>query len=376
MLQHNNILGPYKGGLRYHSDVSMDEIKALSLLMTVKNAVVDIPFGGGKGGIRVDPKSLTEAELEELTREFTRQLAKHIGPQKDVPAPDVNTNSRIMSWIVDEYSKVTGKQSLGVVTGKPIDQGGSEGRTEATGYGGTYTLLTILHYLNKNPQGLTVAIQGFGNVGQFAAQSLQENGFTIVAVSDSRGGIYVPTGLPAIESIKNCKGKKGNISECYCIDNECGLENKEKVGGTDITSEELLTLPVDILVPAALENVINEQNAEKIKAKIILEMANGPTTNKAEEILNKKGVLIIPDVLANSGGVATSYYEWHQNMNNEHWPKKEVLAKLKGKMEKATSDVYLLHKKYNVSLRQAAYMTALQRIHNKLNKKEQAAKGS
>lgn len=364
-LQHDNTLGPYKGGLRYHPNVTLDEMQALSLLMTIKNAVIDIPFGGGKGGLKVDPKSLGEDELEDLTREFTRQLAKYIGPKKDVPAPDVNTNPKIMSWIMDEYSKVVGKNTLAVVTGKPIELGGSEGRTEATGYGGTYTLISVLRHLGKNPQDLTVAIQGFGNVGQYVAESLQKEGFKVVAISDSKGGIYISDGLPSIDIIAKCKAEKGYISGCYCIGSVCDIKNKKRVGGQDILPEEALTLPVDIIVPAALENVITKDNAKDIKASIVLEMANGPMTVEADEILKKKGVLIIPDILANSGGVATSYFEWYQNMHNKKWTKTEVLAKLKEKMEKAVDQVYKMHDEENVSLRQAAYISALRRIQAK-----------
>ncbi|HUD44771.1 MAG TPA: Glu/Leu/Phe/Val dehydrogenase [Patescibacteria group bacterium] len=374
-LQHDNTLGPYKGGLRYHPNVSLDEVKALSFLMTLKNAVVNIPFGGGKGGIEVDPKTLSETELEELTREFTRHLTPHIGPTIDVPAPDVNTNPKIMAWIVDEYSKnfklqnpkskIKDSQLKAVVTGKPLEIGGSLGRTEATGYGGTYTLLTILKHLGKKPSDFSVAVQGFGNVGQYAAELLQKEGFKVVALSDSKAGIYIPTDLPDINNIAKCKAKKGFLAGCYCIGDVCDIRNREKVGGQDITPNEILTLPVDIIVPAALENVINKDNVDKIKAKIILEMANGPTTGEADKILNQKNILVIPDILANSGGVATSYFEWYQNMHDEKWTKEEVLEKLKKKMEEATNEVYQLHEKYNVPLRLAAYMSALQRIHSK-----------
>ncbi len=370
-LQHDNTLGPYKGGLRFHPNVSLDEIKALSLLMTIKCALIDIPFGGGKGGIQIDPKSLSEIELEELTREFTRQLVKHIGPEKDIPAPDVNTNSKIMSWIVDEYKKQIKKtennkysdnQLHAVVTGKPIELGGSEGRTQATGYGGTYALLAVLKILNKKPQDLTVAVQGFGNVGKYVAESMQKAGFKVVAVSDSKIGIYIPTGLPDISKIAKYKEQRGFLAGCYCIGDVCDIRNKEKVGGKDIKPEDILTLNVDIIVPAALENVITKNNVNDIKAKIVLEMANGPITADADNILQKKGILVIPDILANSGGVAVSYFEWFQNMHNEKWTKKEVLNKLRTKMEKATIDVYKLHRKYQVPLRIAAYINALQRI--------------
>lgn len=364
-LQHDNTLGPYKGGLRYHQDVSLDEIQALSLLMTIKNAVIDIPFGGGKGGLKIDPKQLDAQELEELTREFTRQLAPHIGPEKDVPAPDVNTNPTVMSWIVDEYSKTVGEDSPAVVTGKKIEDGGSEGRTEATGYGGVYTLLSILKHLGEKPEDLTVAVQGFGNVGQHAIEELQRNGFKVVAVSDSKGGIYIPEGLPPVEQLAKCKQEKGYLAGCYCVGSVCDISNKDKVGGQDITPQEILTLPVDIIVPAALENVLTGDNAPDVKASIVLELANGPTTEEADEILKNKGVLVIPDILANAGGVTTSYFEWYQNMHNEKWPKEEVLNKLREKMSEAADRIYNLAKDKNVTLREAAYIRALKRIEEK-----------
>lgn len=368
-VQHDNTLGPYKGGLRYHQNVTLDEMKALSLLMTIKNAVIDVPFGGGKGGIKVDPKTLTEKELEELTSEFTRQLAPYIGPQKDVPAPDVNTNSKVMAWIEDEYSKVVGRPSPAVVTGKAVGKGGSEGRTEATGYGGVWALLSILKKLGKNPNDLTVAVQGFGNVGHYAADALVKNGFKVVAISDSKGGIYIKSGIPDVAILAKCKEEKGYVAGCYCVGSVCDISNKDKVNGRDLTPEEILTLPVDIIVPAALENVITEKNADKVKASIILEMANGPTTGVADKILNEKGTFVIPDILANSGGVAVSYFEWYQNLHNESWTKEEVLGKLKDKMEAAAEKVYNVHKKYNVTLREAAFITALQRIEKEALKK-------
>lgn len=361
-IQHNNTLGPYKGGLRYHPQVNMNEMKALSLLMTIKNAVIDVPFGGGKGGIAVDPKLLSEEELEELTREFARQLTPHIGPKTDVPAPDVNTNSKIMSWIEDEYSRAVAFPSPAVVTGKAVGKGGSEGRTEATGYGGVYALLTILKKIGKKAEDMTVAVQGFGNVGQYVAESLQKNGFKVVAISDSKGGIYIKDGVPDVSVLAKCKEEKGRLAGCYCVGSVCDIKNRDALNGEDITPEQTLTLPVDIIVPAALENVINKDNADQIQAGIILEMANGPTTGDADKILTEKGKIIIPDILANSGGVAVSYFEWYQNLHNEFWSKEEVLQKLQEKMEKAANNVYANHEKYNVSLRVAAFITALQRI--------------
>lgn len=370
-MQHNNLRGPYKGGIRYHQHVSSDEVKALSFWMTIKNAVVDVPFGGGKGGITVDPKKLSGEELERLTRLFTRRLLEVIGPTRDVPAPDVNTNPSIMSWIVDEFSKLSGRFVPAVVTGKPVSKGGSEGRTEATGLGGTYTLVKLLELFKKDPKDMTVAIQGFGNVGRFVAEFLQKEGFKIVAVSDSQGGIYIPEGVGDIDDIVRCKEESGRLAGCYCVGSVCDMKNKNRLNGKTITSAELLELPVDIIVPAALENVITEQNAKKIQASIILEMANGPTTQGADEILNKRKILVIPDVLANSGGVAVSYFEWYQNMHNEKWKKKVVLEKLKVKMETAAQNVYDTAQKRSLTLREGAYILALERLQQAWELKEE-----
>ncbi len=361
-VQHNNIRGPYKGGLRYHQNVDMDEVKALALWMTMKNAVIDVPFGGAKGGIQVDPKQLSEKELENLTKEFTKKLSPVIGPSLDIPAPDVNTNSKIMEWIVEEYSRIQGHEELAVVTGKPVGKGGSQGRTEATGLGGSYALQAILKKLNKKGNGMTVAVQGFGNVGIFIAKYLQQAGFKIVAVSDSKGGLYVPEGIEDIEVLEKCKKDSGYVAGCYCVGSVCDLSNREKMGGKEISSADLLELPVDIIVPSALENSITQENASNIKAKIILEMANGPTTLKADEILNEKGIVVIPDILANSGGVAVSYFEWYQNIHNESWTKEDVFRKLKEKMELAVEDIYTTSTEHGISLREAAYRVAIKRI--------------
>lgn len=352
--QHNNIRGPYKGGLRYHPKVSMDEVKALSFWMTVKNAVVDVPFGGAKGGIAVDPKKLSEKELEALTRLFIRRIADVIGPTIDVPAPDVNTNSKIMSWIADEYG------SLAVVTGKPVEQGGIEGRTEATGLGGFFVLEKLVKKLKlKRP--LTVAIQGFGNVGSHLAVLLHQNGYRVVGLSDSGGAIYDTSGKGFnIDRVLACKLERGLIANCYCVGTVCDLA-KKKADGL-ISNEKLMELPVDILIPAALEGVITEKNAGKIRAKLILEMANGPTTPAASKILSKRGITVIPDVLANAGGVAVSFFEWRQNMTGKNLSKDEVLERLKKKMEKAVDEVLSVSKEYHVGLRDAAYILALKRL--------------
>lgn len=374
-VQHNNILGPYKGGIRYHKKVSMDEVKALSLWMTIKNAVVDVPFGGGKGGIIVDPKLLDEDELHNLTREFVDRLFPIIGPYIDVPAPDVNTNPKIMGWFAEEFknqnSKINNKLSVNelkaVVTGKPLNLGGSEGRLEATGLGGLYTMLTFFKKMKINYKGMTVAIQGFGNVGLNIAEFLKKAGFTIVALSDSKGGIYIPAGITDLDIVKNCKLQKGVLAGCYCVGSVCDMKLKGNVKGKDLTADEILNLPVDIIIPAALENVLTKENAGKVKAKYILEMANGPTTIEADKILDEKGIVVIPDVLANSGGVAVSYFEWYQNIHNLKWSKDEVFKKLKDKMVKAAESVYETAKKYDVSYREAAYIVALKRIENKFS---------
>ncbi|HEX7042501.1 MAG TPA: Glu/Leu/Phe/Val dehydrogenase [Patescibacteria group bacterium] len=357
-VQHNDILGPYKGGLRYHPNVSMDEVRALAFWMSMKCAVVDIPFGGGKGGITVNPKELSENELKTLSKLFISRLASSIGPTVDVPAPDVNTNPKIMAWMAEEYSKIVGTPTPAVLTGKPLGKGGSQGRTEATGLGGSYVLLETLKKLKKNPKGMTVAVQGFGNVGYYIAYFLEKAGMKVVAVSDSKEGIYVKDGLNP-EMTLDCKMKKGYLSGCYCVGSVCDLKKGKK-----ITNDELLELDVDILVPAALENVITKKNAALIKAPIILEMANGPVTDEADAILGKKKTIVIPDILANSGGVATSYYEWYQNIHKEKWSKKEVFQKLKKQLERVTDEVLLTQKKYHTNLRDSAYILALKRIGN------------
>jgi len=347
-VQHNDILGPYKGGIRYHPNVSMDEVKALAFWMTLKCAVVDIPFGGGKGGITVNPRELSQKELKELSKLFANRIAPIIGPTRDVPAPDVNTTPEIMNWMMEEYSKIVGKPSPAVITGKPVAKGGSLGRTEATGFGGGYVLEHALKKLNLHKKGMTVAVQGFGNVGYHAALYLAKQGFTVVALSDSKQGIYDADGLDPKEVLEH-KQQNGSLQ---------GL-------GKMITNEELLELPVDILIPAALENVITKENAAKIKAKVILELANGPTTDDADIILYKKGIPVIPDILANSGGVCTSYFEWYQNMKKLRWTKQEVFDRLKKQMDRVTDETFAMQKKYQTTLRDSAYLLALKRLQTK-----------
>ncbi len=340
-VQHNNLRGPYKGGLRFHPQVDLDEAKALAFWMTMKNALVGVPFGGGKGGIEVNPKELSPGELERLTRNFARELAHVIGPDTDVPAPDVGSTAQMMHWIADEYSKHVGEHSPAVVTGKPVEHGGSEGRTEATGYGGGYVLEAMLSKLNKEKG--TVAIQGFGNVGVYFAHYVAARGFKIVALSDSKGGVYATEGID-VAAAEMYKKEKGTLAG---------------FAGKDITNDDILALPVDILVPAALENALTKDNAARVQASIVLELANGPTTIEADDILSAKGVRVIPDILANAGGVVVSYFEWEQNRANEKWEKDAVLSKLKTMMETAAEKVWQEAEGKKISLRDAAYSVAL-----------------
>jgi len=360
-IQHNNFLGPYKGGIRYFPEVNEDEIKTLAFLMTIKCALVNLPLGGAKGGIKVDPKNLSEKELENLSREYVRKIYDFIGPDKDIPAPDVNTNAKIMDWMADEYLKIYNSKDIklkATFTGKSIQNNGSEGREEATGKGGEIILERFVEKIGfKKP--LTVAIQGFGNVGYNLAKFLYQKGYRLVALSDSKGGIYSKEGFNP-EMVMECKKEKEMISGCYCVGSVCDIKL-----GRDISNEELLELNVDILVPAALENVITKENADRVRAKIILEMANNPLTEEADEILNKKEVIIIPDILVNSGGVTVSYFEMLQNLNNEKWSKEKVFEELEKYLSKAFDEVWEIKEKLNVDLRKASFIVALKRIYEK-----------
>ncbi len=363
-IQHNNFLGPYKGGIRYFPEVNEDEIKTLAFLMTIKCALAGLPLGGAKGGIKVDPKTLSEKELEELSREYVRKIYDFIGPDKDVPAPDVNTNSKIMDWMVDEYLKISksdDKKLKATFTGKSVENDGSEGREEATGKGGEIILERFIEKMNLQKP-LRVAIQGFGNVGYNLAKFLYQKGYKLVALSDSKGGIYSEEGFNP-ELVMECKKEKGMISGCYCIGSVCDINL-----GKDISNEELLELDVDILIPSALENVITKENANKVKAKIILEMANNPLTEEADKILDEKGVVIIPDILANSGGVIVSYFEMLQNLNDEKWSKEKVFEELEKYLSRAFDEVWEIKEKLNLSLRKASFIVALKRIYEKLKK--------
>jgi glutamate dehydrogenase/leucine dehydrogenase len=345
-VQHNSARGPYKGGIRYHPQVDINEVKALATWMSLKCAVASIPYGGAKGGVTCDPKKMSVQEKEAVSRAWARALVQHIGPWKDVPAPDVNTDGQTMAWILDEYEKITGNHAPALITGKPIEIGGSLGRDKATSQGGFFVLREAMReYKLKNLK--TIAIQGVGNVGGWLAEILQHQGFKIVALSDSQGGIYNPKGIDYHKATMH-KKKTGAL--------------KNFPGTKNITNEELLELPVDILAPSALENVITKQNAGRIKAKIVLEMANGPTIPDADPILNKKGIIVIPDILANSGGVSTSYFEWVQNLSGYYWDLEEVDAKLEHLMAKAFRDVHAKAKEYRISLRAGANVLALERI--------------
>ncbi len=354
--QHNNILGPYKGGIRFSPDVSEDEIKALAMLMTWKCSLVGLPFGGAKGGIKVDPFKLSPRELEELSRGYVREVFSWIGPDKDIPAPDINTNPQIMAWMTDEYSKKIGKFTPAAFTGKPLDLWGIKGRKEATGYGGVVILKELTKKIGLNPKKTTLAIQGFGNVGYYFADNAHKEGYKILAVSEQEGGAYVKNGLNPEKTLK-CKEEKGSITKCYCWKNICDLRF-----GKMVINEELLEMDVDILVPAAVEGIITKKNAPKIKAKYIIEMANGPITPEAEEILEKKGVKIIPDILANSGGVIASYFEWLQSRQKKKWEKEKVLKELSKILEKSFDKIWDLAKEKNISHRKAACILAVERI--------------
>ncbi len=354
-VHHNNARGPYKGGIRYHPNVTLEEVKALAMWMTWKCAVVGIPFGGAKGGVVCNPKQMSRREKEALTREYTRRMINFIGPLKDIPAPDVYTDSQVMAWIMDEYNKYTGNTTLGVVTGKPLAIGGSEGRHASTGKGLTVIVQEALKYLEMKPENTTAVIQGYGNLGHIAAEEMYKMGIKIIAVSDSKGGIYNPKGLNPLK-VESFKQKTGSV---------VGFPDAKK-----ITNEKLLQLKTDVLAPCALENVITSENASKIKAKIIAEGANGPTTPEAEKILLKKNVLIFPDILANAGGVVVSYFEWVQDMQGYFWELDEIHAKLDKIMTKAFWNVVDMAEKHKTDFRTAAYIFAIQKVAEAIEKRE------
>jgi len=346
-IQHNNARGPFKGGLRFHPCVDKDEVRALSALMTFKTALIDIPFGGGKGGIQVDPEELSTRELEQLTRTFVRAIKPIIGVHTDIPAPDVNTNAQIMAWFMDEYSETHG-YTPGIVTGKPLSLGGSQGREAATGYGVSIILREVAQHRGIDLQGATVVIQGFGNVGTWAAHHLQKLGCKIIAVSDRNGGIVTNEGLD-ITTLLEYKKESGTIH---------GFDNTEA-----IDNEAILCLPCDFLIPAALGGVIHKMNTNGLRCKVVVEAANGPTTPPADEILWHKNIPVIPDILANSGGVVASYYEWVQNLQQHYWDEELVNNKLETKLVSGFYEVAALaHSKEELSYRTAAFMIAIKRV--------------
>jgi glutamate dehydrogenase (NAD(P)+) len=346
-VQHNLGRGPAKGGIRYHQDVTLDEIKALAMWMTWKCAVVSIPFGGGKGGVIVDPKKLSLKEVEALTRRFTTEIEVLIGPERDIPAPDVNTNAQVMAWMMDTYSMHHGYTVPGVVTGKPISLGGSEGRNEATARGTVYCIIEAASHLGIDLDATRVVVQGFGNAGSIAARLIVAEGATVVAVSDSSGGIHKPDGLD-VDRVIAWKAEHGTV---------VGFP-----GALEVSNTEILELDCEIMIPAALENQITSRNATQIKAKILAEAANGPTTPDADAILYDRGVFLIPDILCNAGGVTVSYFEWVQDLNRDHWSEIEVNTKLKEIMVKAFNEVLNRSKREDVSMRLAAYLVAVQRV--------------
>ena len=346
-VQHNLGRGPAKGGIRYHQDVSLDEVKALAMWMTWKCAVVGIPYGGGKGGVIVDPKKLSLKELEALTRRYFTEISVLIGPERDIPAPDVNTTPQIMAWIMDTYSMHAGYTVPGVVTGKPISLGGSEGRNEATARGCVFTIVDAAPRLGIDLKKATVAVQGFGNAGSIAAQLMVAEGSTVIAVSDSTGGIHNQDGLD-LDKVIAWKKEHGTV---------VGFP-----GSMEISNAEVLEVECDVLIPAALENQITEQNAGKIKAKIVAEAANGPTTPGADAILYERGIFLIPDILCNAGGVTVSYFEWVQDLNRDHWSETVVNEKLKEIMDRAFCETLAMSEREKVNMRTAAYLLAVKRV--------------
>jgi glutamate dehydrogenase (NADP+) len=354
--RHNDTLGPTKGGIRYHPNVSLSEVKALAFWMTFKCAVAGLPYGGAKGGVIVNPKELSRLELERLTRGFVAQIADFIGPETDIPAPDVYTNAMIMGWMMDEYSKIHRRRTPAVITGKPIPLGGSLGRDDATGRGAYYCIKELERKRELEPRTIRVAIQGFGNAGQHLARLLHADGYRIVAVSDSRGGILKEAGFD-VPSLIHIKNESRQLKAVYCDGSVC-----QAVDADIISNEELLELDVDLLIPAALEDQITNLNASRIQARVIVEVANGPVTSDADRILAEKGILVVPDILANAGGVTVSYFEWAQNRAGYYWNVEEVHQRLKDIMRREFNTVYDLMESKRIDMRTAAYAVGLSRI--------------
>ncbi len=345
--QHCDVLGPYKGGLRFHPTVELNETKALSMWMTIKCAVVGVPYGGAKGGVECNPKELSQREMERVSRAFIKKIANFVGPEKDIPAPDVYTNPQVMAWMMDEFSKVRGYNNFGLVTGKPILVGGSKGRSEATGRGCVYVTREAVNELGWNMEDMRVVIQGFGNAGSIAAKLLHDMGATVIATNDSVSGVYSPDGIDPYE-LHSFKDETGSV--------------KGYPGSEQVTNDELLTLDCDILIPAAMENQITQANAEDIQAKIVAEAANGPTTPDADAILYNNGVVTLPDILANAGGVTVSYFEWVQNLQHFYWTEEEVNNRMEEMMVTAFKNCFRTRQGYGVHMRMAAYLLAIQRL--------------
>jgi glutamate dehydrogenase/leucine dehydrogenase len=361
-VQHNSARGPYKGGIRYHPQVNLEEVKILAALMSLKTAVIDIPFGGAKGAVMVNPKELSQSELKRLTEGFAKSIADAIGEQKDIPAPDVNTNPQIMRWFRHEYEKITGKKAPGVVTGKGTSDGGIKVRDEATGLGGAAVIQEIAKILDKNPKNITVAIQGFGNVGSHLAHHLYHMGFKIIAIANIDGGVMHEDGLDYHATYRAHKSGQKIKNLCFCDihgpSHDC----------CTVSAREVLETKADILVPAAIGEQITKENAHKIKAKIIVEMANHPVVEDAENILKQKGIIVVPDILANAGGVLASFYEWQENVQGVKMDYQTAQKKLTDKMKKATNKVLTVAKKEKIPMREAAYLIAVQKIVRALKK--------
>ncbi len=355
-VRYNDALGPTKGGVRYDRDVNADEVSTLAFWMTIKCSAVHLPFGGAKGGIAVDPKRLSRTELERLSRSYVAAMGSFIGPDRDIPAPDLYTNATVMGWMADEYQKIRGENTPAVVTGKPVAAGGSLGRDDATARGGYYILKELEKIRGCDPAETKVAVQGFGNAGYHIARLLHDDGYQIVAVSDSQGGIHRASGLDPT-SIHRVKEETRELRAVYCEGSVCRAQDHD-----DLTNEELLELDVDVLIPAARENQITESNASRIRASTIVELANGPTTRAADAILNDRGTLIIPDVLANAGGVTVSYFEWTQNRSGYYWTLDEVHERLRARLTTHFHEVRNRAERHDISLRQSAYAHAIRRI--------------
>jgi glutamate dehydrogenase/leucine dehydrogenase len=347
-VQHNNVLGPYKGGIRFHPQVSKDEVTALSIWMTWKSAILGLPYGGGKGGVVVDPKSLSQSELERLSRGYMRAIYDQVGPDKDIPAPDVNTTPQIMAWMMDEYSQIAGYNVPGCITGKPVELFGSLGRNTATAQGGVYILEEVIKKQNLKPHETNVIIQGFGNAGRHVAKILSLLGFQIIGISDSKGGITCESGSININELIGYKKETGSVINFN--------------GYTTLSNEEFLETTTDVLILAALEDQITEKNVNNIKAKIILELANGPISYQADKILAENKILVLPDVLANAGGVTVSYFEWVQNLRNWYWDEEKVRVRLKNAMIKAFHNVYEAMDNHHTDMRTAAYFLAVSKV--------------